>query len=89
MTKRSPTALAKKALKALVFGKFPWMLGHSCGKPALYMKFIPVEGDCPEPTDAIYPDGTHPKPDEDALCYSCKQPLTHADLGIENFVRLQ
>lgn len=89
MTKKSEISKARRSLKDLVYREFPYMLGHECGKPALYMKKLPVNG-LPVPVgDVIYPNGSVPRRDDYAVCFSCKKELLPQDFAEENFVRLQ
>lgn len=89
MTKRSFTSRAKRAVKNTVFAHFPFMLGHSCGFPAFYLKNLPIPEEIINPKNIMYPDGSMPKMGDTAVCFKCKQNLTHEDLDAENIRRVQ
>ena len=89
MTKRSETSKYARALKKLVYAKYPYMLGHSCGFPAFYLKKLPQDDAPIQPHDVIYPDGRTPEIDEVAICFKCKKELTGEDFQEHNIRRIQ
>jgi hypothetical protein len=81
--------LSKKVpieVKKTLFGGFPYMLAHSCGSPAFYIRKRPEAGEILEADDCIYPNGDRV---EEPVCFKCKQPLQHDDFHPDNIRVMQ